>query len=337
VTSRNPYEHAFEFDEQLLADARASLLAWFAAEGRDLPWRRTRDPWSILVSEVMLQQIQVKRAIPFYESFLARFPTVGSLARAPLSEAILIWRDLGRYRRVVHLHRTARIIVDEHDGVIPSDPATLETLPGIGPYTAGAVACFAHERDVVFADTNAQRVLHRAFLGPDVPEPVAPEGELLQLASLLLPPGEGWTWNQALIELGALVCSARAPRCGSCPLQEHCASRPTILGLIAAERPAERPSPAYEGSNRFYRGRVLAALRDNPPDGLSLRTLANTVPCPPENSPTSMDRMREVVASLRKDGLVEVVARAESLAEERAAYGDDARPEADEDLHVKLP
>jgi A/G-specific adenine glycosylase len=335
VTSRNPYEHAFEPDEQLLADARASLLAWFAAEGRDLPWRRTRDPWAILVSEVMLQQIQVKRAIPFYESFLARFPTVDSLARAPLSEAILVWRDLGRYRRVVHLHRTARIVVDEHGGDIPSDPATLKTLPGIGPYTAGAVACFAYEQDVVFADTNARRVLHRVFLGPDVPEPVAPEDELLHLASLLLPPGGGWSWNQALIELGALVCSARAPRCGVCPLREHCASRPTILGLIAAERPSERPSPAYERSNRFLRGRILAALRESSPEGSSLRTLAGLVPGPCARDRSA--RVREVVESLWKDGLVEVVARAESVAEGRASYGDDERPEADKDLHVTLP
>jgi A/G-specific adenine glycosylase len=136
---------------------REELLSWFDENARDLPWRRTRDPWGILVSEVMLQQIQVKRAIPFYERFLARFPTVEALAEAPLSDAIRAWGDLGRYRRVVNLHRTARIVVDEHDGLIPSDPAVLLKLPGIGPYTAGAVACFAYERDVTFgtvATTN---------------------------------------------------------------------------------------------------------------------------------------------------------------------------------------
>jgi A/G-specific adenine glycosylase len=127
---------------------REALLSWFDENARDLPWRRTRDPWRILVSEVMLQQIQVKRAIPFYEHFLARFPTVEALAGAPLSDAIRVWGDLGRYRRVVNLHRTARILVDDHDGLIPSDPDALLKLPGIGPYTAGAVACFAYERDV---------------------------------------------------------------------------------------------------------------------------------------------------------------------------------------------
>ena len=129
---------------------RGALASWFRENGRDLPWRRTRDPWRILVSEVMLQQIQVARAIPFYESFLERFPTVGSLASSPIAEAIRAWGDLGRYRRVVNLHRTARIVVEEHDGLIPSDPGVLVTLPGIGPYTAGAVACFAFEKDVAF-------------------------------------------------------------------------------------------------------------------------------------------------------------------------------------------
>ena len=127
---------------------REALLSWFDENGRDLPWRRTRDPWRILVSEVMLQQIQVKRAIPFYERFLERFPTVEALAEAPLSDAIRVWGDLGRYRRVVSLHRTARIVVEEHSGRVPSDPEVLVTLPGVGPYTAGAVACFAYEKDV---------------------------------------------------------------------------------------------------------------------------------------------------------------------------------------------
>ena len=125
-----------------------ALLSWFAQNARDLPWRRTRDPWRVLVSEVMLQQIQVKRAVPFYERFLERFPTVEALADAPLADAIRVWEDLGRYRRVVYLHKTARILVDEHGGEVPSDPEELVKLPGIGPYTAGAVACFAYERDV---------------------------------------------------------------------------------------------------------------------------------------------------------------------------------------------
>ncbi len=135
---------------------RGALIPWFEENGRDLPWRRTRDPWRVLVSEVMLQQIQVKRAVPFYERFLARFPTVEALAEAPLADAIRVWGDLGRYRRVVNLHRTARLILEEHGGRVPSDPEALLKLPGVGPYTAGAVACFAFERDAPFLDTNVR-------------------------------------------------------------------------------------------------------------------------------------------------------------------------------------
>jgi A/G-specific adenine glycosylase len=145
-------------------------MSWFRENGRDLPWRHTRDPWCVLVSEVMLQQIQVKRAVPFYERFLARFPTVEALADAPLAEAIRIWEDLGRYRRVVYLHRTARIVVEEHDGSILSDPDELAKLTGIGPYTAGAVACFAYERDAAFLDTNMQRYRQRDHEAHDVEE-----------------------------------------------------------------------------------------------------------------------------------------------------------------------
>lgn len=152
-------------------EVRGALLSWFEERARDLPWRRTRDPWRVLVSEVMLQQIQVKRAVPFYERFLERFPTAEALATAPLAEAIRAWEDLGRYRRVVYLHKTARIVMEEHGGVIPSDPDELVKLPGIGPYTAGAVACFAFERDVAFLDTNMRRVLQRFFFGVKDPKP----------------------------------------------------------------------------------------------------------------------------------------------------------------------
>ncbi len=145
---------------------REALLSWFDENAHDLPWRRTRDPWRILVSEVMLQRIQVKRAIPFYERFLARFPTVEALAGAPLSDAIRAWGDRGRYRRVVNLHRTARIVVDEHGGEVPSDPDVLLKLPGIGPYTAGAVACFAFERDVGFATPGRTGKIVRGLCAP---------------------------------------------------------------------------------------------------------------------------------------------------------------------------
>jgi A/G-specific adenine glycosylase len=340
VTTRDVHDETFRPSEDLVAAVRETLLAWFEDWGRDLPWRRTRDPWRILVSEVMLQQIQVGRAIPFYEPFLARFPTLASLAAAPLSDAIVVWGDLGRYRRVVALHRTARLIVERYDGRIPPEPEALAELPGIGPYTAGAVACFAFERDVAFADTNARRVLHRVFMGPDVPEPAAPEHELMDLARRLVPPGRSWAWNQALIELGALVCTARAPRCASCPVRDHCGSRPAILGLLAAEPARRGPATVYEGSNRFYRGRVLAALRDAPRRGLSLHKLGTVVFAGTEGGSgrdAGVSRLREIVESLSKDGLVILHADAQAVAEEGTSYAGDETTDAGPGLQVRLP
>jgi A/G-specific adenine glycosylase len=238
-----------------------ALISWFEENGRDLPWRRTRDPWRVLVSEVMLQQIQVRRAVPFYERFLARFPTVDAFAEAPLAEAIRVWDDLGRYRRVVYLHRTARIVMEEHGGSIPADPAELLKLPGVGPYTAGAVACFAYERDAAFLDTNMRRVLHRLLFGLEAATSPT-DGDLLRIATELVPPGRGWRWNQALMEAGALLCTARNLRCDECPLREGCRARAESIST-GWPRP-ERKSPAYryEDSNRYYWGRVLAELRE---------------------------------------------------------------------------
>jgi A/G-specific adenine glycosylase len=291
-----------------VAAVREALLPWFREHARDLPWRRTRDPYRILVSEVMLQQIQVRRAVPFYERFVARFPTVASLAAAPLAEAIRAWGDLGRYRRVVNLHRTARLVVEEHGGEIPADPDVLVTLPGVGPYTAGAVACFAFEKEVAFADTNVRRVLLRRFFGPDEPAGAAAERGLLALAAHLLPPGRAWEWNQALIEMGALVCTSRKPACGRCPLRDGCRARGAIAG---GKAPRERKDAThrYEGSNRYYRGRVLAQLRACD-GGLDVRDLGRRV-CE-DFAEKDVPWLWEIVDGLKDDGLV---------AEEGAPYG----------------
>ena len=327
---------------------RNALLSWFGENGRDLPWRHTRDPYSVLVSEVMLQQIQVARAIPFYLRFVERFPTVEALARAPISDAIRVWGDLGRYRRVVSLHRTARIVVEEYGGEIPSDPAILAKLPGIGPYTAGAVACFAFEKAVPFVDTNMRRVLHRVFFGPDVPEQTAKEADILALAQKLVP-GEGgdpWAWNQALMELGALVCTARKPRCGGCPLRDRCRARGRIGAALAAvprKKAGEAPAAyRYEDSYRFLRGRVLAQLREAPEDGVPLRELGEAL----REGFTNEDVpwILGVVESLEKDGLAVASGgrrpsgNAEAVAEERPAYGSRAKGgEPDGETRVRLP
>lgn len=158
--NRKPnYSTEFEPSEAKRRAVRETLISWYDENAWDLPWRRTRDPWRVLVSEVMLQQIQVKRAIPFYESFLARFPTPRALADAPLAEAIRTWGNLGRYKRVVNLHRTAHILVEKFGDELPSDPKILVKLPGIGPYTAGAVACFAFERDTELVTPNSAELV----------------------------------------------------------------------------------------------------------------------------------------------------------------------------------
>ncbi len=315
-----------KFEVDRLEALRASLISWFVEHGRDLPWRYTREPYHVLVSEVMLQQIQVVRAVPFYLAFLERFPTVEALAEAPIAEAIKAWGNLGCYKRVVNLHRTARIIVEEHDGEVPSDPEVLATLPGIGPYTAGAVACFAFGSDVSFVDTNMRRLLHRLFFGPEVPDPKVKERDLLNLASALVPQGQGWEWNQALMELGALRCTARRPLCESCPVAGSCRARESIQEVLSATpRPPKKPGYRYEGSNRYYRGRALARLREAPESGVTLRDLGAAL----RDGFTDGDLpwIEGVARSLEKDSLAvldgdrRTPGPADAVAEERPAYG----------------
>jgi len=345
----SPAPHAPVPELANLAAVHVALLNWFAADGRDHPWRRTRDPWRILVSEIMLQQIQVSRAIPFYSAFVARFPTVDDLAAASLADAIRVWGTLGRYRRVVALHRTAQIVVATHDGRIPRDPAVLRTLPGIGPYTAGAVACFAYEDDTAFLDTNMRRVLHRLFVGPDVPSRTVNDAALRRLAEAAVPAGRGWFWNQALMDFGAVRCTALRPACNGCPLRAHCRAFPGVLhaltdikaarrakrhetGSIAANEPAHAADPALSSrrpalpGHRYYRGRVLeqlCALPDEDQAAIELRRLGSKVL--PDFTDADEPWLRGVVQSLAHDGL--------AVAEERPAY--DAS--GDGDLVIRLP
>jgi A/G-specific adenine glycosylase len=228
-TCTNPHEKASKLIDQhsvaKMADdigaIRAALLAWFAQAGRDLPWRHTRDPYRIMVSEIMLQQTQVDRVIPKYRAFLDLFPTIEALADAPTAEVIRAWAGLGYNRRAVNMQRTARAVLQDYGGQFPRDLADLRKLPGIGPYTAGAIACFAFEQDVGFMDTNIRRVIQRLFVGPEE-YGTAAEARLLALAQAAVPGGQGWAWNQAIMELGALICTAAAPACWRCPVHHFC-------------------------------------------------------------------------------------------------------------------
>ncbi|HEV8597742.1 MAG TPA: A/G-specific adenine glycosylase [Gemmatimonadales bacterium] len=202
---------------------RRRLLAWFHQHGRELPWRRTRDPYRVLVSEVMLQQTQVARVAEYYPRFLNAFPTLHHLAKAPAAQVREQWNGLGYYRRAANLHRLAREVVEHHDGGIPTEPEQLRLLPGVGRYTAGAVASFAFERTVAAVDTNVARVLRRAFHSR-LPRGARGERRLWDTATALLPRNgrAAWAFNQAVMELGALVCTARLPKCAECPVAPLC-------------------------------------------------------------------------------------------------------------------
>jgi A/G-specific adenine glycosylase len=190
------------------------LLRWYGQHARDLPWRRTRDPYRVIVSEFMLQQTQVSRVSEFYPRFLKRFPTVYDLAKAKPKAVREAWDGLGYYARATNLHALARVVSKTMNGKLPDDLQELDELPGVGRYTAGAVACFAYEKPVPAVDTNVKRVLERVFRTKDV----------WGLAAAIVPKDgkRAWRFNQAIMELGALVCTARKPRCPGCPVRNEC-------------------------------------------------------------------------------------------------------------------
>lgn len=267
---------------------REPLLAWFAVNGRDLPWRRTRDPWAVLVSEAMLQQTQVARVLPRFESFVARFATPAACAAAPVADVVRAWAGLGYNRRAVNLHRTAAAVVARHGGRLPADLTVLMDLPGLGPYTARAVLAFAFEADVAVVETNTARVLARTA-GRRLPPAVAQAR-----ADALVPPGRSWAWNQAMVDLGATVCTRREPHCGSCPLAGACGWR----AAGAVPDPAAPPSrqSAFAGSDRQGRGRLVDALVRSgaiPPESLAACA----------GWPDDPERARRAAASLVADGL----------------------------------
>ena len=221
---------------------RRALVRWFRRHGRDLPWRRTREPYRVLVSEIMLQQTPVARVEPCYHRFLARFPTLEALASAAPAAVRESWEGLGYYRRASHLHRLARTVVEDRAGIIPAEPGELARLPGVGRYTAGAVACFAYEQRAAAVDTNVARVIRRAF-HPRGPDP----RKLWQTATALLPRRRqgAWACNQALMELGALVCTAQEPRCPICPVRTFCATNRREETKAARKQP---PGAAYSSA-----------------------------------------------------------------------------------------
>jgi A/G-specific adenine glycosylase len=239
------------------------VLTWYAANARDLPWRRPdASPWAVLVSEIMLQQTPVVRVLPAYESWLARWPVPAALAAEPPGEAVRALDRLGYPRRALNLHASARAIVDRHDGVVPAEYDELRALPGVGAYTAAAVASFAYRRRHAVLDTNVRRVLARVVTGVEYPPKAQTTAEVRVAESLLPPdPPVAARWSVAVMELGALVCTARTPRCADCPLAMDCKWR--LSGKPPYYGPP-REGQTYAGTDRQCRGRLLAVLRKAP-------------------------------------------------------------------------
>ncbi len=246
------------------AQLHAPLFEWFDRSRADYPWRRTSDPYTVWVSEIMLQQTRVASVIPYYERFLERFPTLADLAAAPLDDVLKRWEGLGYYSRARNLHRAVRIIVDELQGQIPSTVEGLRNLPGIGRYTAGAIASIAFGVDAPVVDGNIIRVLSRLA---DITEDVgksSTQSHIWEIASSLVPSGRAGSWNEALMELGNRICTPRAPDCGNCPLADFCQAQKLGVQEFRPVKTPKSPTPHYDvtaGVIRRGDGRLLIAQR----------------------------------------------------------------------------
>ena len=277
-------------------EVRTAVVQWFDGAARDLPWRAPdRTAWGVLVSEVMLQQTPVVRVQPAWRAWLEQWPAPADLARAPTADVLRAWGRLGYPRRALRLQECARAIVDRHAGEVPRTEPELLALPGIGEYTAAAVLAFAYGRRSVVVDTNVRRVLARAVTGSALPAPSYTAAERA-LATELAPPGDADAarWAAASMELGALVCTAKAPRCGACPVAALCAWR--RAGSPPDAYADRRRTQAWAGTDRQARGRVMAELRQaaDPVDRSLLTSLWH--------DPGQLDR---AIAGLVEDGLAE--------------------------------
>ena len=268
------------------------LIAWFDAEARDLPWRRNPAPWPVLVSEIMLQQTPVVRVLPVFEEWMRRWPTPAALAAEPPGEAVRAWGRLGYPRRALRLHAAATAIVERHGGEVPSGREELLALPGVGDYTASAVASFAFGDRQPVLDTNVRRVLARIVTGVQYP-PASVTAAERSLAESVMPEADAHRWAAATMELGAVVCTARAPRCPECPVAHHC--RWHAAGHPAHDGPPRR-GQAWAGTDRQVRGRLMAVLRNA--DGPVHRSALDAA----WDDPGQRDRCLD---SLVFDGLVE--------------------------------
>lgn len=240
------------------------LLPWYDTHRRLFPWRSTRTPYNILVSEIMLQQTQASRVVDFYKRWLKKFPTFNSLARASRGDVLRMWSGLGYNNRAIRLHELARYVVTQHRSHLPHNPEDLQKLPGIGKYTANAIACFAFGQSIPVVDVNVKRVLTRWTNNVRAPHELISDTAAWNLAERFIPHHRAYDWNQALMDLGSQVCTARRPRCVECPVHRYCCSAFSPLLMQSVQRNKKR-EPSRKGiPRRLYRGRILKLLHTTP-------------------------------------------------------------------------
>ncbi len=287
-----------------------ALLRWYKRQGRTLPWRQPvqqagdiSNPYRILVSEVMLQQTQVSRVLMKYPEFLRRFPSLRSLAQARQRDVVFAWQGMGYNNRAVRLHRFAQTVIRHHGGRIPSTFEALIALPGIGRYTANALLSSAFGKPVAIVDVNVQRVLSRLFRRMTSFNALLPANEVWKLAEKILPRRKAYDWNQALMDLGASVCTARGPKCIECPVARYCSSRSSMATEPASRKKREAGLDGIP--NRMYRGRIIEQLRNaGNRHSLPFEALGRAIH--QKFSKANHAWLESVLSGLAKDGLVRV-------------------------------
>ena len=290
------------FSPQRRSALHRRLLRWYARHGRQLPWRDADDAgadeaYAVLVSEFMLQQTQVSRVRDHFTRWIERFPDTFSLAAASRRDVLLAWSGMGYNRRALNLHEAVRRIVSQHGGAVPHDTALLEALPGIGRYTAAAVACFGHRRRMAVVDVNIRRVFSRLAGRMSDTAEMLPERVAWDIAAELLPSRAWYDWNQGLMDFGAMICTARDPDCGHCPLRELCPS----AGLPSPARTSATSAAVREAPRRIYRGRVVEQLRQAARHCLTAQQLGTRLY---DTDDIRREHLLDVLQSLARDGMI---------------------------------
>jgi len=279
-----------------IARIRKNILHWYRFNGRDFPWRASRDPYLVMVSEFMLQQTQASRVALRLPEWLEMFPDIRSLASASRREILIAWSGLGYNRRALALHDTARAIMERFEGQIPQDVQSLLSLPGIGAYTANAVLCFAFRRRVVVVDVNVQRIVSRLFRKQRSERDMESEAWVRCRAEKLLPARAFYNWNQALMDFGATVCTARTPACDRCPVQTPCSSSGEMNTAVRHTHSEVRETP-----RRIYRGKIVESLRRAPGHTISAKCLLQSLY---GDDVSKFDHLKDALSSLQRDELL---------------------------------